>query len=51
VLTGDDGAFTFTGLEAGKYEIIGQRNGYRRQGFEQHGLYDSAVVVGPGIDF
>jgi len=50
VLTGDDGAFTFTGLETGKYDIVGQRNGYRRQGYEQHGMYDSAVVVGPGID-
>ena len=50
LLTGEDGVFAFAGLEPGKYELAGQRNGYRRQGYEQHGMYLSAVVVGPGIN-
>jgi hypothetical protein len=49
VLTGDDGGFTFTGLEPGKYLLVGQRNGFRKQGYEQHGIYVCAVAVGHGI--
>jgi hypothetical protein len=49
MLTTDDGAFSFAGLEPGKYLLSGQRTGFSRQGFEQHGAYVSAVVVGPGL--
>jgi hypothetical protein len=49
VLTGDDGAFTFTVSEPGKYGLAGQGNGFRKQGYEQHGGYFSAIVVGPGL--
>jgi hypothetical protein len=49
VLTGDDGGFAFTGLPAGKYLLGAQRNGFRKQGYEQHGAYVSAVVVGQGL--
>ncbi|MFZ0418168.1 MAG: carboxypeptidase regulatory-like domain-containing protein [Candidatus Sulfotelmatobacter sp.] len=49
VLTADDGAFSFTGLEPGKYLLIGQRNGFTKQGYEQHGIYVSAVAVGRGL--
>lgn len=45
LLTGDDGAFAFTVADPGKYTISGQANGFRRQGFEQHGMYSSAIVV------
>jgi Carboxypeptidase regulatory-like domain len=48
MLTGDDGAFGFIVLDPGKYLLVGQRCGFRRQGYEQHGAYLSAVVVGPG---
>ena len=48
LLTGDEGAFEFTVAEPGKYLLGGQANGFRRQGFEQHGMYVSAVVVGAG---
>ena len=45
LLTGDDGAFAFTVSGPGKYLLNGQANGFGRQGFEQHGMYVSAIVV------
>jgi hypothetical protein len=50
LLTGDDGAFAFPVTESGKYLLGGQANGFRRQGFEQHGMYVSAIVVRTGLD-
>ena len=50
LLTTDDGAFTFLVAEPGKYLLAGQANGFRRQGFEQHGMYVSAIVVGAGLN-
>jgi Carboxypeptidase regulatory-like domain len=50
LLTGDDGAFKFMVADPGKYLLGGQANGFRRQGFEQHGMYVSAIVVGPGLN-
>ncbi len=49
MLTADDGKFSFAGLEPGKYVLAGERNGFSRQGFEQHGVFLSAVVVGQGL--
>lgn len=49
VLTGNDGGFSFTGLPAGKYLLVGQTNGFRKQGYEEHGAYASAVAVGQGL--
>jgi hypothetical protein len=49
MLTTDDGRFEFLGLEPGKYVLAGQRIGFSRQGFEQHGIFVSAVVVGRGL--
>jgi Carboxypeptidase regulatory-like domain len=48
-LTETDGRFAFTGLQHGKYWLAARRNGFRRQGYDQHGGYASAVVVGPGL--
>jgi len=50
LLTGDDGAFAFAVPEPGKYLLGGQANGFRRQGFEQHGMYVSAIVVGADLN-
>ena len=50
LLTADDGAFTFMVADPGKYLLGGQANGFRRQGFEQHGMYASAIVVGSGLN-
>ncbi|MGA8502356.1 MAG: carboxypeptidase-like regulatory domain-containing protein [Candidatus Sulfotelmatobacter sp.] len=49
MLTTDDGSFSFAGLEPGKYLLVGRRNGFSRQSYEQHGIFTSAVVVGPGL--
>ncbi len=49
LLTGDDGMFAFTVSQPGKYLLSGQDIGFRRQGFEQHGGYVSAIVVGNGL--
>jgi hypothetical protein len=49
VLTDTDGRFSFTGLQPGKYWLAARRNGFRRQGYEQHGGYVSAVAVGPTL--
>ena len=50
LLTGDDGAFKFMVADPGKFLLSAQANGFRRQGFEQHGMYVSAIVVGPGLN-
>ena len=50
LLTGDDGAFKFMVADPGKYLLGGQANGFRRQGLEQHGMYVSAIVVGPSLN-
>jgi protocatechuate 3,4-dioxygenase beta subunit len=50
LLTGDDGVFAFTVADPGKYTISGQASGFRRQGFEQHGMYSSAIVVKAGLN-
>lgn len=49
ILTGNDGEFAFTVNETGKYMLVGETNGFRRQSYEQHGAYNSAVVVGPHV--
>lgn len=49
MLTGDDGGFAFVGLPPGKYWLAAQRNGFRKQGYEEHGACASAIVVGQGI--
>lgn len=50
LLTADDGAFAFTVAEPGKYTLNGQAYGFRSQGFEQHGVYVSAIVVGKNLN-
>jgi hypothetical protein len=50
LLTGDDGVFAFAVADPGKYTISGQANGFRRQGFEQHGMFSSAIVVKAELD-
>src|SRR6266849_7258573 len=50
MMTGDDGRFVFTGLEADRYDLAAQRRGYIRQSFDQHGGYSTAIVTGPGLD-
>jgi len=49
MLTNDDGSFSFAGIEPGKYLLVGQRNSFSRQSYQQHGAFSSAVVAGPGL--
>lgn len=45
------GRFSFDGIPAGKYMLNGQRVGYPGQGFEQHEIYVTGIVVAaPGQD-
>jgi Carboxypeptidase regulatory-like domain len=45
-----EGRFAFEGLEAGKYAVNATAAGYVREGFNQHGSFSTAMVVGPGLD-
>ena len=47
VTTGEDGAFRFTGLAAGKYALTAIRRGYLPQAFEEHSGFSTAIAVGP----
>ena len=49
-VTGDDGAFRFDGLAAGKYALQASRRGYITGSYEDHGGYFTAIVTGPGLD-
>lgn len=45
--TVSDGAFAFHGLAAGKYNLSVQARGFQSQLLDQHGNFNTAVVVGP----
>ncbi|HZU43675.1 MAG TPA: carboxypeptidase regulatory-like domain-containing protein [Terriglobales bacterium] len=49
-ITADDGYFSFTGLSSGKYALSARGRGFPDQAYEQHELFSTAVVVGPGLD-
>jgi hypothetical protein len=49
VLSESDGRFAFTRLPPGKYWLAARRNGFRKQAYEEHGGYSSAVAVGPEL--
>ena len=42
-----DGSFIFRNLAPGKYTLSAQRAGYPQQLFEQHGQFNTGIVVGP----
>jgi hypothetical protein len=50
ITAGNDGRFRFVGLEAGKYVLSAQARGYVREAFDQHGVFSTAIAVGPGLD-
>jgi carboxypeptidase family protein len=47
---GDDGRFVFQGLEAAKYPLFATAQGYVREGYNQHGAFQTAVAVGSELD-
>jgi len=44
------GRFEFSALPAGKYTLMGSSQGYRSQGYHQHGDYFIGIAVGPDLD-
>lgn len=50
VITKEDGGFSFAGLDAGKYSLGALRRGFVPGGFDQHGLFSTAIVTGAGLD-
>ncbi len=44
-----DGRFFFPGLAPGKYWLMAEGKGFRRQGFEEHQGYFTGIAVGPGL--
>jgi len=50
LITGDDGAFVFTNLAAGKYTLAAARRGFIQSWFDQHERYETAIVTGGAAD-
>jgi hypothetical protein len=50
LITGEDGAFSFIGLGAGKYALTAQARGYLTQSFDQHDTFSTSIVPGPDFD-
>ena len=50
VTTSTDGRFAFSALPTGKYTLMGSAQGYRSQGYHQHGDYFIGIAVGPNLD-
>jgi hypothetical protein len=48
--SGDDGKFLFEDVASGKYVLFGRHRGYRRQNYQQHENFTTAVVAGPGSE-
>ena len=48
VTAGSDGRFQFAPVPAAKYQLLGQRTGFPRQGLNQHEDFFTGVVTGPG---
>jgi len=49
VQTDGTGRFVFEGLVPAKYWLVGERQGFLRQGFNEHSGFFTAIVVGPGL--
>ncbi len=50
MITGADGRFAFAGLIRGKYSLMAEARGFMLQYFERHGMYATAIAVGPDLD-
>src|SRR5260370_317977 len=49
VQTDESGRFAFEGLAPAKYWLVGERQGFQRQGYNEHSGFFTAIVVGPGL--
>ncbi len=50
VITGQDGAFRFAGVNKGKYTLRAERQGYLAQAYDQHDQYSTAIATAPGLE-
>lgn len=50
VQTGEDGAFAFEHLAAGKYALRSSRRGFLTSGYDDHEEFSTAIVTGEGLD-
>jgi hypothetical protein len=48
VTTAADGSFVFDHVPAGKYSLQGSHRGFITAAYQEHGLYSTAIVTGPG---
>lgn len=48
-LTGENGAFRFDHLQAGRYRLEASRRGYLTSGYQEHEGYFTGVVTGPNL--
>jgi hypothetical protein len=46
LVTGDDGAFAFRSLPAGKYSLMAARRGFITSGYDAHEHFSTAIVTG-----
>jgi hypothetical protein len=46
----DDGKFLFEDVAPGKYVLFARHRGYRRQNYQQHENFTTAIVAGPGSE-
>jgi hypothetical protein len=48
--SGNDGSFSIGGLAAGKYQLTASKRGYSTAFYDEHEIFNSAVVAGAGED-
>jgi protocatechuate 3,4-dioxygenase beta subunit len=50
LITKEDGRFSFEGMAAVKYSLVGERKGYINAAYDAHQQYSTAIVTGAGLD-
>ena len=49
-ITANDGSFVFENLGPGKFSLSARRHGVSGQAYQQHGVFSTAIAVGPGLE-
>src|SRR5580704_3530326 len=49
VVTSEDGRFEFASIPAGKYALIGRKQGFLTQFYDEHEQFNTAIVTGPDL--
>jgi hypothetical protein len=48
--TDANGHFAFADVPEGRYQLVAAKRGFLRSMYEEHDIYTSAIVTGPGLD-